>query len=177
MNLIYLHGPPASGKFSIAKEISSKLGCGIFHNHLTIDAAKPFFPFGTSQFWSLVQELRLTAIRVAANNGTKLVIYTSCYDHPHDLAFVNQLEQVLQAAGGKLIPVYLECKVTELEKRVTSTSRAELGKLTDIKQLRQKLETWNCVAIPLSNCITISTSSSTALECAEKIICALGLKL
>jgi hypothetical protein len=67
MDLIYLHGPPAAGKYTIAKEIEEQIGCALFHNHLTIDVAKSLFDFGTHEFWDLVQELLFTCFRAAAN--------------------------------------------------------------------------------------------------------------
>ena len=39
MKLIFLHGPPASGKFTIARALQASHGVLNFHNHLTIDVA------------------------------------------------------------------------------------------------------------------------------------------
>jgi len=37
MKLVILYGPPATGKLTLAKEISKKLGYKIFDNHQTMD--------------------------------------------------------------------------------------------------------------------------------------------
>ena len=51
MRLIYLHGPPAAGKYTIATELAARAGCGVFHNHQTIHVARSFFEFGSPPFW------------------------------------------------------------------------------------------------------------------------------
>ncbi|MEO1956129.1 MAG: AAA family ATPase, partial [Gammaproteobacteria bacterium] len=37
MKVIFLYGPPASGKLTIAKKLADKTGISLFHNHLTFD--------------------------------------------------------------------------------------------------------------------------------------------
>jgi len=37
VDLVLLHGPPASGKLTIAKELSVLTEARVFHNHLTLD--------------------------------------------------------------------------------------------------------------------------------------------
>ena len=84
MKLIFLHGPPASGKFTIAEELVAQFGWKNFHNHLTIDVAKALFEFGTDPFWELVCELRNSSLKTAAKHGLEVVIFTCCYSDPED---------------------------------------------------------------------------------------------
>lgn len=176
MKLIFLHGSPASGKLTIAKEVESQIGYSIFHNHLTIDAARPFFEFGTENFWNLVREIRLTCLRIAAKHCRKSVIYTSCYSHPHDLVFFEQIEQIFNQSGGEVIPIYLRCEIEELERRVSDSSRVELGKIRTVESLHKNLNKWNCIAVPRDNCITLITDNKTPSQCAREIIDLLGLR-
>lgn len=170
MKLIYLHGPPAAGKYTIAKELEAKIGARIFHNHLTIDVAKAIFDFGTPAFWDLVYALRLQCITIAAQQAEGVLIYTSCYSHPHNLPFLEQIEQAVQSAGSELLPVYLQCDVATLETRVTNESRGQMDKLQSIEGLHQALEQWNHVAIPRDTCLTIMTKDKSPTECANEII-------
>ncbi len=170
MKLIYLHGPPAAGKYTIAQELEAKIGARIFHNHLTIDAAKAIFDFGTSAFWDLVYALRLQCITAAAQQAEGVVIYTSCYSHPHNLSFLEQIEEAVLAAGSELLPVYLQCPVAELEKRVANESRVQKGKLQSAEGLQQALKQGNHVAVPRTECRTVVTEGKTAAECASEII-------
>ena len=170
MKLLYLHGPPAAGKYTIAKELEAKIGARIFHNHLTIDVAKAIFDFDTPSFWELVYTLRLQCITAAAQQTEGVVIYTSCYSHPQNLPFFEQIEQVILSLGSVLLPVYLQCNVAELERRVANPSRIEMGKIQSTERLQQALHQWNNVAVPRATCVTVVTAGKTPAECAEEII-------
>ena len=50
MIVIFLHGPPASGKYTVGKVLSALLGVPLFHNHLAVDLARSLFEFGTPGF-------------------------------------------------------------------------------------------------------------------------------
>lgn len=170
MKLIYLHGPPAAGKYTIAKELEAKIGARIFHNHLTIDVAKAIFDFGTPAFWKLVYTLRLQCMTAAAQQAEGVVIYTSCYCHPGDMPFFEQIEDAVFAAGSELLPVYLQCPVAELESRVANESRVQMGKLQSAEGLQQALSQWNTVAVPRETCVTVVTAGKTPAECADEIM-------
>jgi hypothetical protein len=174
MNLIYLHGPPASGKLTIAKELAARTNCGVFHNHLAIDLARPFFEFGSDEFWALVGDVRLTSLRSAAASP-KTIVYTSCYDHPVDLPRFEEIERIVQQSGGAVSPFYLQCSIAELERRVSHPSRVEIAKVRSVAGLHALLRRWNCVAVPRDGCITIVTDSKTPSECADEIIAELEL--
>ena len=176
MKLIFLHGPPASGKLTIAKEVEAQIGYTIFHNHLTIDVARPFFDFGTEEFWDLVREVRLTCLKVAEEHSTKNIIYTSCYSHPDDWGFFEQVERIFSQAGGEVIPVYLSCELDELERRVSDPSRAKLGKIRTVESLHKNLGKWNCIAVPTDNCVTLNTGRKTPAQCAQELIDLLELR-
>ena len=173
MRLIWIHGPPASGKLSVARALSEQIGAGVLHNHLSIDLARPILDFGDEGFWPLVDALRLTCVRAAAKSDKDALIYTSCYDHPIDLPVVEEFEEVLESEGGTLVPVFLQCDPIELERRVGNPDRKAIGKITSIAKLRDTLAEWNCVAMPRANCITIDTSSGTPEESAAAIAAAL----
>ena len=44
MNLVFIYGPPAVGKLTVAKELSLITGYPLFHNHLTRDLVHELFP-------------------------------------------------------------------------------------------------------------------------------------
>lgn len=170
MDLIFLHGPPASGKYTIAKELERRAGFGVFHNHLTIDAARPLFEFGTPAFWTFVHDLRKTCLEAAAQHSSKTVVYTSCYDHPADLDMVESYEHIIESNHGEFIPVYLACPLNELEARVVSPSRKDMGKIQSISGLHKSLQTWNCMPVPRSSCIMVDTEQRSPAECADYIL-------
>jgi dephospho-CoA kinase len=87
MNLVYIYGPPATGKLTVANALAAQTGYKVFHNHLSIDCIRPVFDFGTESFWRLVHQIRLMTIEESARSGTDL-IYTSVYSHPNNQALL-----------------------------------------------------------------------------------------
>lgn len=175
MKLIFLHGPPASGKYTIATGLQEEAGVRNLHNHLTIDVAKALFDFGTAEFWALTHQLRRVALRAAAADAGAEVVFTNCYSHPHDQENVAALERIVSDAGGEFLPVYLECGIDELRRRVIAQSRREMRKLASVEGLEDFLERWNIVPFDHPRCISIDTERRTADECVREIVERLGL--
>ena len=169
MRLIVLHGPPASGKLSIAKALEELVGCKTFHNHVAIDVAKSFYEFDAPGFWEMVEAVRLTCLKSAAENFRGSVVYTWVYDHPKDLKFYEKVERVLEGTGVGILPVYLDTPIQELERRVVSAQRRAMGKVSSVEGLRENLKRWNCLAIPRASCISIATAGKTVEACAHEL--------
>ncbi|MFD2498935.1 hypothetical protein ACFSTI_08890 [Rhizorhabdus histidinilytica] len=47
MQLVFLHGPVAAGKLTVARLVAERTGIALFHNHLVVDAVAAVFPFGS----------------------------------------------------------------------------------------------------------------------------------
>jgi hypothetical protein len=41
MRLVYIHGPAASGKLTVGRELQKLSGFALFHNHLVVDTLSP----------------------------------------------------------------------------------------------------------------------------------------
>ena len=175
MKLIFLHGPPASGKYSIAQGLNESWNVLNFHNHLTIDVAKALFEFGTPEFWDLTHRLRRLALGAKAPDPEASVVFTNCYSSPDDDANVLALEEEVIRGGGDFLPVYLQCDVEELRRRVVDPSRASMRKLHTTKGLEDFLSRWNCVPLDRHNCVTVSTGGKGVADCVEEIARRLSL--
>lgn len=175
MKLIYLHGPPASGKYTIAKSLESRIGARNFHNHLTIDVAKSLFAYGSREFWDLTRALRMLSLQAIAHDPNAIVVFTTCYSRPESDRSVAAMEELALKSGGDFLPVYLECEPEELERRVTSPSRLGTAKIRSVEGLRRFLRQWNCVPVPRPHCISVVTDGRSAEECAEEIVQRLAL--
>ena len=79
MNLVFIYGPPAVGKFSTAKELCKVIKYKILHNHLTIDLASSIFEFGTDVFFDLNNKMKLEIIKTASEKNTNGIILTFCF--------------------------------------------------------------------------------------------------
>jgi len=49
MRLVFIYGPPAVGKFTVARELAKRTGYRNFHNRVSIDFATQIFDFETAE--------------------------------------------------------------------------------------------------------------------------------
>lgn len=129
MKLIVLYGPPAAGKYTIAKAVAERTGYKLFHNHLTVDLLKSVFEFGTPEFFRLSQSIRLDIFEQAAKLNIPGIVFTVVYEKPTDDAFVRQLIERIEAQGGEIIFIQIYCEKDVLLQRVTQESRKQFRKL------------------------------------------------
>src|SRR6059036_357791 len=83
MKLVFVYGPPASGKLTVAKELAKLTGFRLFHNHVSIQFVQSLFEFGTKTFWRLTNTYRLEMIEQAAKDGID-TIFTFVYSKGED---------------------------------------------------------------------------------------------
>lgn len=139
MKLIVLYGPPAAGKYTIAKAVAEKTGYKLFHNHLTVDLLKSVFTFGTPDFFRLSQKMRLDIFEQAAKENIPGVIFTFVYQKKTDDDFIKKLLDAVESNGGKVVFIQIYCEKEELLKRVTEESRKQFHKMKSAETLSQNL--------------------------------------
>jgi hypothetical protein len=139
MHLVFLYGPPAAGKLTIAKEVSAHTGFRLFHNHLSRDAVTALFPVDTPEFTPTVRRLRLQLIEAAAEAGLPGVIFTFVFYRGEDEPFVDGVCDIVERRGGTVCFVQLACDRATLARRVTEASRRRFGKLVDPEGLSHVL--------------------------------------
>ena len=140
MKLIFLYGPPASGKYTIAKVLAQKTGYKLFHNHLTVDLAKGVFDFGTKPFWELVHKIRLDIFETAVKENIPGMIFTYVYQKDSDDDyFVRQVLEKVESNGGEIVFIQIYCERQELLKRVKEQSRKQFQKVKTEKGLLEML--------------------------------------
>jgi hypothetical protein len=176
--LIYIYGPPASGKLTVAERLCELTGFPVFHNHLTVNAVRPVFAFGTPPFTEAVQAMRRGVFAAAARAGISL-IYTnnSAWSGPNPRA---RFEAAAEAArgimaghGGRTVFVRLTAASSALEERVANDSRQAHEKLVDVVRLRELLADFD--ASPLHpDDLAIDTGRTSPEESARIIAAALG---
>lgn len=144
MKLIFLYGPPASGKYTIAKALSQKTGYKLFHNHLTVDLAKGVFDYGIKPFWDLIHKIRLDVFEKAAKENISGMIFTYVYQKDSDDDyFVRQVVEKVNSNGGEVIFIQIYCEKEELLKRVKEDSRKEFQKVKTEEGLLEMLNQGN----------------------------------
>ena len=139
MKFIFIYGPPAAGKLTVARELAALTGYKVFHNHLSIDAIEPIFEFGSASFGRLVDLIRTETAAEAARENVDL-IYTFCYAKDLDDAHVERMIRVVEDNCGEVCFVLLVCERDELEKRIFGESRKEFGKVRNLETLNALLD-------------------------------------
>ena len=135
MKLVFLHGAPAVGKLTVARELAALTDFRLFHNHLTVDLASSLFSFGSEPFILLREQIWLAAFAQAARNNVSL-IFTFNPERTVREKFIRDTIDLVEAAGGKVVFVELTCTEAELEQRLEDESRREFGKLASLEQYR-----------------------------------------
>jgi chloramphenicol 3-O-phosphotransferase len=167
--LLFLYGPPAVGKLTVARAIADRLPFKVLHNHVTVDAVTEVLPFGGDTFWRVVGRLRRDLVAAAAEENVDL-IYTYVFA-PGDEQHVADIVRPYEDAGGKAWFVQLLAPREVLLERVHSESRRQHGKLVDSGILAGLLdEHHDFTAVAASDSLTIDLSVISARDAADRII-------
>ena len=137
MRLVFIYGPPASGKLTVGTELAKLTGFKLFHNHVSIQFVQSIFDFGTKTFWRLTGKYRLEMIEEAAKEGID-TIFTFVYSKGEDDKFVRRVLQKVRSNGGQVYLVRLYCDRKELVRRVKSSQRRRMGKVGTEKMLSER---------------------------------------
>ncbi|MFK3650898.1 hypothetical protein ACI2IY_21000 [Lysobacter enzymogenes] len=130
MQVVFLHGPAASGKHTIGTLVARDLGIALFHNHLAVDAALALFEFGSPGFRRLRAAIWSAAFAEAAAAGRSFV-FTFHPEASVDPALIDALAASVRAHGGEVVFVELLCSPAAIVERLDQPSRRAFGKLTD----------------------------------------------
>ena len=176
MELIFIHGPAAAGKLTVARELRAITGFGVFHNQLVVDALTPVFEFGSPEFVRLREEMWLTVFREAARAGRSM-IFTFVPEKTVRESFVRDAVAVVEGEGGRVLFVELTCPSSVQEERVEADLRAEFGKIRSVKVLRELRDSgaFEVAATPDSG-LKIDTSAVQPTDAAREICGFFGLK-
>nr|WP_145548312.1 shikimate kinase [Variovorax boronicumulans] len=136
MQLVFMYGPVASGKLTIAQELGRITGCAVFHNHLIVDAVAAVLPFGSEQFVKLRERMWLDVLLEAAACRRSLV-FTFAPEPTVAEGFPRRVEEGVGRAGGSTRFVQLTVPAAVQEERLTAPSRAAFGKLRSVELLRE----------------------------------------
>lgn len=175
MRLVFVHGPAASGKLTVARELAALTGLPLFHNHLVVDALLAVFPFGSKAFVELREAMWLDVFRAAAAEDRSL-IFTFHPEASVAPGFPERAAQLVEAAGGRVDFVALTCAPEVVETRIEAASRQASGKLSSLALLRE-LEAKGAFAYPPlpPPAIVVDTGVTAPADAARRICDALHL--
>ena len=169
LKLVFIYGPPAVGKLTVATELAELTGFKLYHNHVSVDFVKSVFEFGTPTFWRLVDKFRREILEEAAKGGIN-TIFTFVYGKGIDDEFVKDIVRRVESHGGKVCFVRLQCDRKVLLSRVGNRSRKELGKLTTKSGLVRMFRRFDLEAeVQAAKSLSIDTSNRSPRQIAREI--------
>jgi chloramphenicol 3-O-phosphotransferase len=165
--LVFLHGPAAAGKLTVAQELSSLTGLPVFHNHLVVDALLEVFTFGSPEFVRLREQFWLATFDAAMGAGRSL-IFTFAPEKTVVPGFVERVVSTVEAHHGHVHLIALYVSARQQEVRVVNPDRARFNKLNDVDTLR-RLRAHNASRANLPADLTIDTDALSPQAAATQI--------
>lgn len=170
MQVIFIYGPPAAGKLTVAKIVSETTGLPLFHNHLIVDAVASIFPFGSENFVRLREKFWIETMEAAAAEGRSF-IFTYLPENSVQPDFPTRVKTLVEAVGGEITFVHLTLSQDGQLSRIGNADRADFGKLRDIEILRANFDQFESAARDMPPAIvTIDTEATSANDAAKMII-------
>ena len=172
MYLIFVYGPPASGKYTVSRRVSEMTGLPLFHNHLIVDAVGAVFPFGTENFRRLREKFWFETFEAAVASGDSL-IFTYLPENTVTPNFVERVVELVKQQGGEIIFVELTLPREQQLERIANADRGRFGKLRDAELLKANFEQFEQSAASMPPPVLRIDTSQTDLDDAAKQIAAL----
>jgi hypothetical protein len=174
VQLVFIHGPAAAGKLTIARLVAARTGFALFHNHLVVDAVGAVFPFGSPEFRRLRERFWLETFEAAAVAGRSLV-FTFNPEASVSPSFPQDTVAAVEPQGGRVRFVALTCPPEELARRVDAPDRAAFGKLRDPALFRRLSAEGAFDYPPIGSELAVDTAANSPEAAAERIAEALQL--
>ena len=169
MQMLFLYGPAAAGKLTVARAVAERTGFALFHNHLIVDALLAVFPFGSEEFAALRERFWIETFRAAARCGRSLV-FTFCPEPTVAPGFAERARIAVEEAGGTVAFVRLHVDREEQERRLVAPGRSEFGKLRDLPLLRSLRPGFEAALAGMPPpALTIDTTRTDPGEAADRI--------
>ncbi len=172
MHVVFLYGPPAAGKLTIAQELQKKLGYKLLHNHLLISVFDSIFDFHDPVRQVLTREFRMRLVEEAIDSNIDLIITSGSAGSLTLFEYYTELIRLVNEKGGKLAMVQLTADAETLLSRVDDEFRKVHGKNFGQKEMKEILSKEHFVfdKYPDLKHPTINTSTTSVNDAAMEII-------
>jgi tRNA uridine 5-carbamoylmethylation protein Kti12 len=160
-DFVFIYGPPAAGKYTIAKTLAEQLDWPLLHNHAAIDYVEPIIAWGAPGFFDACADVRIALTRGALENGLSLVstfVYAKGFDA--DEAFVARLHDTVAHAGGRFCAVQLSCSVATIRARSVAPHRVAMKKIASPEKIDAVLTEYDCWSpVPNIDSLAVDTDA------------------
>lgn len=169
MKLVFIYGPPAAGKLTVADALGRLTTFAVWDNHLSIDCLLPLFPFGSKSLSRLAGDFRVDVLEECAREQID-VIFTFVYANPGDAPYVERIFTAVESHGGTVCPVQLLCDAKTQERRVVHEDRARRNKVRSVELIREMNAEYDLRSpIPGRPSLTIDTTDTLPDDAAREI--------
>jgi hypothetical protein len=131
VHLVFLHGAPATGKYTVGRELAALTGFEFYHNHLVVDDVLKRHAFGTPGFIAERDRAWREHLDRAFTRLPPGLIFTFNPENSVPQEFIDWLFAAAPARGAALHSVELTASHEEILARLGSEQRRQFGKLTD----------------------------------------------
>ena len=140
MQVVFLYGPPAVGKLTVAKVLKKMTGFNIFHSHMLINPIAELFGYEHPARRKLVREIRLRILEEAAKNNVSLIV-TVGNTGPQVFDYFDKIIQTVESHGGRVCLVQLTADTETLFDRLKEPSRKKQGKTVAPEKMQSIIHT------------------------------------
>jgi len=170
LQVVFIYGPTASGKLTIAREVAALTGFSLFPDHLAVDLVKPVFDVGMRPFIR-IREWAWTEVLREAVHINRSLVFTFEPQATIRPSFISHACVIIERLGGEIVFVELTCPEHVIESRVENADRQALGKLASLADYRRQRDQGAFEFRPMPTPkMKIDTSQCTAQEAAQRIV-------
>jgi predicted kinase len=168
--IIHLNGLPGIGKLTIARVIVARLGGYLLDSHAVYNVAFCLTEFRTPEFYSLVRSVRNVAYEQAAKIPANIpvVLTNALWAGSWGQENWEAVRALARQRGCPLLAVTLSCSRDEHIRRVTTSERSYLRKLTDPSKLRPNAD--DLLEHGAEQLLRLDSTGRLPEECADQII-------
>jgi deoxyadenosine/deoxycytidine kinase len=170
MKLVFLYGPPAVGKLTVAKALAEKIRYKLLHNHLLVNPITEVFPFENPANRLLTREFRLRIVEEAIKSNIN-VITTFGIAGNDPFSHIADTVNTVESNGGKICLVQISANEETILNRVENQSRKIHGKNLSKEKLKATLKDNQDMfnKYDKKEHITVDTTNISPEEAADRI--------
>lgn len=165
MQLVFIYGPPAAGKYTVARRLCYRNGLPLFHNHLVVDAVAAVFPFASPSFVRLREQFWMEVFEAAAVEGRSLV-FTFQPESSVSPDFPQKVAEMVERHGGEVVFIHLKLSPEGQRTRIANLDRSKFGKLRDPEILEENLTQFAACEAAMPPAHLVIDTGCTDPECA-----------
>jgi predicted kinase len=169
VQVVFIFGPTASGKLTVARELADLTGYKLFPDHLAVDLVNSVFDSGMRPYIR-IREWAWTEVLREAVHANRSLVFTFKPQATIRTSFISHACVIIERLGGDIVFVELTCPEAVIESRIENADRRALHKLASIADYRRLRDqgAFQFGTMP-TPALKIDTSECTPTEAAARV--------